>query len=221
MALANGESLTWCRVTIPWSGVPIVEADCQNEVLPVGGLVTFTLEDLIVSSTLVPKRFGMFAGSWQGFAVGGRNGWGKYLPARGYRSPFGLLDSQLILDAAREAGELPPLVAVPYVVGGFFVRRGDLPASQVFSRLPAGFDWWIDPPTGVTRVSKRTPGVVTADFDLLEYNTRTGRILIATDSPGAFAPGCTFIDPSAGAFVVNAAVITSDADKLRVEVWTA
>lgn len=220
-ALANGVPLTWCRVTIPWSGVPLIECDSQTEVTPIAGVVTFVLLDLVIVATLVPGRFGVFTGNWQGLAVAGRNGWGKYLPAKGYRSPFGLLDSQIILDAARECGELPPVVAVPYIIGGFFVRRGDLPASQVFSRLPPGFDWWIDPATGITRVGIRVPSVAAVDFDLVNDNTRQGRLTLATDNPGAFMPGASFIDPIAGAFTVNAAVVTSDVNKLRVEVWTA
>lgn len=218
-AIANGTGLTWCRVTIPWSGVPIIECDAPEEITPVAGLVTFVIEDLIVVATMV--RSGMFAGSWQGYGVAGKNGWGKQISAKGYTSPFGLLDSQIILDAARECGELPPIVQVPYIVGGFFIRRADLPASQVFSRLPPGTDWWVDPKTGITQAGVRVPAIATADFSLIDNNTRDGRLVIETDVPGAFQPGASFVDPLAGAFTVNAAVVTSNANKLKVEIWTA
>lgn len=221
-ATINGVGLTWARVTIPWSGVPILECDAPEEVQAPGGAITALVEDLTFVGTIPPKRSGVFVGGWRAFAVAGRNGWGNFLPAVGYNSPLGLLNSQIILDAARVAGELPPIVAAPYIFGTTYVRRGDLPASQVFSKLQPGSDWWIDPSTGIAQVGMR--GAVapdTAAFDLIDFNTREGRLLLATDTPSAFKPGASFIDPAVGAFVVNAAIITSQESGVRVEVWLA
>lgn len=222
---ANGLSLTSCRVTIPWRGVPIVEAQCSDEVTPVGGLVAFLLGDLAVSATLLPSRAGMFAGSWSGFAVAGRGGWRKALPAKGYTSPVGLLDAQIYGDAARESGELPPVVMAPRIVGGFYVRAGSFNgsariASDVFELLEQGQDWWVTP-AGITTVGTRAPGLITAPFDLLERDPATGRTAIATDEPAAFVPGLTFVDPLQGAFTINSIVWTSTTDKLTGEVWTS
>lgn len=217
-AVANGIGLTWCRVTIPWSGVPLVECDAPEPVVPVAGMVTFVVEDLIVVATMV--RSGEFAGSWQGYGLGGKGKWGTLLPSRAYRSPFGLLNSQIILDAARECGELPPVVTAPFIQGEFYLRRGDMPASQVFGKLPPGTDWWIDPATGVTRVGVRAPSVVAAEFDLMGNNTRQGRLTIATDKPAAFQPGASFVDPLSGAFTVNAVVWEIKGSSVRGEIWT-
>lgn len=224
-ALANGLSLTWCRVTIPWRGAPIVEAHCPDEVTPVGGVVAFSIGDLVVSSALVPGRSGMFAGSWSGLAVAGRGGWRKVLPAKGYVSPAGLLDAQIYADAARECGELPPVVMTPRVVGGFYVRAGMFDAtaprvaSDVFELLEPGQDWWVNT-SGVTTVGTRLPGVIAAPFDLLERDPSTGRTVIAADNPAAFIPGLTFVDPLQGSFTINTVVWTATSDKLTGEVWT-
>lgn len=218
-AVANGKPLTFCRITIPWSGCPTLEAASQEEVTPASGLVTTLLGDLSLVATLLPARSGMFAGGWAGFGVGGRNGWGKYLPAKGYRSPFGVVDAQVFADAAREAGELPPVVQAPQPIGGGYVRRGDRVASQVFAKLPGSQLWWVDPATGVTQVGLRPPRTVTAQFDLIANDTSRGRLTVATDSPAQFVPGATFIDPNAGAFVINAVVWTSTEIALRGEVW--
>lgn len=218
-AIANGVSLSWCRVTIPWSGVPVLELAAPEPVTPIAGVVTVTLADLVVSAALV--RSGEFAGQWKGFAVGGRNGWSKRIARKGYRSPFGLLNAQIISDAALECGELPPVVAPPSFMGGFYIRTSTSPASQVFTKLPDGQDWWIDPLTGITQVGLRVPAVVNAQFDIIDVDPGSGRLTIATDNPSQFQPNATFIDPFAGVFVVNAVVWTSTAGKLRGEVWTA
>jgi hypothetical protein len=224
-ALANGEPLTLLRVTVPWRGAPIVEARSQLEVTPVGGVVSFMCGDLPISAALLPGRAGMFAGGWSGFAVAGRGGWRKTLPAKGYRSPAGLVDAQIYGDAALESGEPPPLVAAPRVVGGFYVRAGSFlgqpcVASDVFSLLAPGQDWWVNP-VGVAVVGTRLSGPVVAAFDLLENDPSAGRCVIATDAPAAFVPGLTFTDPQQGSFTINSVCWTSTAGKLRGEVWTA
>jgi hypothetical protein len=218
-ALANGQPLTGLRVTVPWRGAPIVEATAPEAVTPAGGVVSFLLGDLAVTATLVPGRSGEFSGSWSGLAVAGRGGWRKTIPAKGYRSPAGLLDVQIFADAARECGELPPVVSAPRNVGGFYVRREGR-ASDAFGLLAPGQDWWINS-AGVTIVGQRLPTLTAAPFDLLEWDPARGRVTIATDSPAAFAPGVTFADPLAGSFTVNSVVWTATAAKLRGEVWTS
>ncbi len=223
-ALANGQPLTMLRVTVPWRGPPMVECAAPEPVLPVGGVVSFVLGDLAVSASLINS--GEFSGSWSALAAAGRGGWRKPLGAKGYRSPAGLLDAQIYADAARECGELPPVVASPRLVGGFYVRAGQWPdgspalASDVFTLLAPGQDWWVNA-AGVTVVGARVPSLTTAAFDLLDWSPALGRVSIATDSPAAFAPGVTFTDPLAGAFTVNSVVWTATASKLRGEVWTS
>lgn len=218
-ALANGQALPWLRVTVGWSGRILVEAQAAEDVVPVGGVVTFTIGDLSVVATLSPGRFGMFAGSWSGRAIGGRNGWGKFRPAKGYQSPVGVLNIQVIQDAAREVGELPPVVQVPHVIGQFYERRAELPASQVLAQRAAGTDWWVDE-LGITQVGIRPPLVTAVPFELIDYQREKGRASIATDNPAAFRPNTTFVDPMVGPMVVNSVVWTSDAGRLRGEVWT-
>lgn len=219
-AIANGISLTWCRVTIPWRGPFIVEMSAPDAVTPAAGIVTVIMGTFTVVCSLVPARSGLFAGSWRGYAVGGMNGWDKPVEAKGYKSPFGLLSTQIFTDAALACGELPPSVLVPQVLGEFYVRAGGEPASQVFDLLDDGVDWWVAP-TGITQVGTRLPGIVSADFELIDNDPSKGRATIATDALEAFTPGVTFIDLLQGTFTVNAVVWTIDAEKTRGEIWTA
>jgi hypothetical protein len=132
-----------------------------------------------------------------------------------------VLNTQVILDAARECGELPPVVAVPYVLGPSYTRIGGRPASQVFDRRAPFTDWWVDLATGVTQVGPRPPLTVAAPFEIMNIDHASGKLTIATDNPLQFVPNATFIDPQSGVFTVNAAVWESDQNRFRGEVWTA
>src|SRR5690349_2965852 len=223
-AIANTVGLTWCRITVPWSGIALIEMNAPEPVLPVAGVVSVLMGDLAVSCALVSDRAGEFAGSWSGFAVAGRGGWDKPVSAKGYQSPFGVLNTQVIQDAARECGELPPAVTVPFSLGPFYVRKGPASgrkASQVFDKLPPFCDWWVDLPTGITQVNIRPPTAVTADFQIIESSKRSGVLKIATDNPAQFQPNATFIDPQEGVFTVNAAVWVSDNNSFRGDIWIA
>ncbi len=217
--LANGQQLTSLRITVPNSGRMVVEAKAGEPVALVAGLVTFLLDDLSVVAKPMPGRVGEFAGQWSCEAVGGRGGWGSVIPAKGYQSPIGVMNAQVFSDAALACGELPPVVQVPQFMPQFYERRRG-PAARVFDTLSGGQIWWVDG-SGVAQVGFRPPAVVTAAFDLIECERATGRLVIATDSPGQFSPGSTFVDPLAGAFTVNAVVWTSVASSLRGEVWIA
>jgi hypothetical protein len=215
--LANGQSLTALRVTVPNSGRMVVEASAPEPVALVAGLLTFQLSDLSVLAA--PMRVGMFAGQWSSSAIGGRGGWGKVLPAKGYQSPIGVLNTQVFADAALAVGEFPPVVQAPQMLPQFFERRRGV-ASGVFRSLSGGQIWWVNG-AGVAQVGFRPPSAVTAQFDLIECDRSRGRLVIATDSPAAFAPGATFTDPQEGAFTVNSVVWTSTVNSLRGEIWIA
>lgn len=214
--LANGQQLTSLRLTVPNSGRIVATATAGEPVALVAGLLTFMLGDLSVVTS--PMRAGEFAGQWACSAIGGRGGWGKIIPAKGYQSPIGILNTQVFADAALAVGEFPPVVQFPQMLPQFYERRRG-PAAQVFQTLDESQIWWVDG-AGVAQVGFRPPTVIAAPFDLLENDTARGRLVIATDSPAAFAPGATFIDPMAGAFTINAVVWTSDVNSFRGEVWT-
>ncbi len=215
--LANGQQLTSLRLTVPNSGRIVVEATAGEPVTLVAGLLTFLLGDLSVVAS--PMRVGEFAGSWSCEAIGGRGGWGSIIPAKGYQSPIGIMNAQVFADAALACGEFPPVVQLPAFMPQFYERRRG-PAARVFDTLSGGQIWWVNG-AGVAQVGFRPPTVITAPFDLIECDRGRGRLVIATDSPAAFAPGASFVDPMAGLFTINAVVWTSTAQSLRGEVWTA
>jgi hypothetical protein len=217
---ANGVPLTSAVVTWPWCGPMVVEMVAPDPVVPVANRVTVIMGNLTIICSLIPERSGEFAGEWRGLAVSGAAGWRRILPAKGYRSPVGVVDMQVIADAATSAGETMAPGATPRPVGQFYTRRGDLPASQVFELLTPSQTWWVAP-TGVTFYGTRPESVTTAEFVLENYNPARGKACIESDEPGSFAPGVTFTDPMAGSFRVNSSVWYATADKLRGDVWIA
>lgn len=218
--LVQGQPAMWMEVTIPWSGIPLVRCRAPDIAEPSAGQVVFTMADMVINANLVPNRSSVFAGTWGGEAVAGFGGWKQTVGAKGYRSPAGLLNVQILADVARTVGEPPPVVQSPRSVGGFYVR-GQGPASQVFSSPVIGdSNWWVSL-QGIAQVGTRTPGPVTSDFSILEITRKAGRVIIATENPGDFAPGKTFTDPNFGAFTVDSVVWTADESHLRGEVWIA
>lgn len=218
-ALVQTQAATSLEVTVGMRGPVLVRATAPDPVSPVGGRVLFTIGDMTLVTTLVPNRSGMFAGSWAGMAVTGANGWGSPVSAKGYRSKLGLLNTQIVNDAALAVGE-QVVVQSPKVLGGFYTRRADLLASQVLSpRVIGAADWWVDG-QGITQIGTRLPGLVTAEFALMGFDRAAGKLDIASESPAAFMPGKTVVT-SEGEFTINCARWTANGGQLRGELWIA
>ncbi len=217
--LANGIALTSATITWPWSGPMLFDLSSPDPITPVAGQVTVVMGNITAVCALLPDRSGEFAGAWRGLGVGGFAGWRKVLPAKGYRSPAGVVDAQVFADAAVSAGEVMAPGSVPRPAGGFYTRNGIDPASQVFDLLPADQTWWVTP-QGLTTYGVRLPSVTLAAFVLDDYDAAKGRVRISSEEPGSFGPGVTFTDPLAGSFTVNSAVWHATATKLTGEIWT-
>lgn len=211
----NGVRIRTATVTIPYHG--IWHADVvldQSTVL--NGQLTLVLGDLTLRG--VAFRQGGFSGVNYVRMVGGAGGWMRQLPAKEYRSSFGVKFSVVGGDAAKSVGETLS-VASDFVVGQFYERKAACAACVLDTFAPL---WWMRT-DGVTVVGGRTAIAVTSKFDVMldGTNLAAGKITVATDTPAVWQPGVTFTSPFlTGQQTVSAVVHRLDAQKLRTELWT-
>jgi hypothetical protein len=79
--------------------------------------------------------------------------------------------------------------------------------------------WWMDS-MGTVQTSVRPATPITSSFVVENVHGAGGRYIIATESPGDWAPGSTFSGPTANA-VVNLVRHVLTEDSLRTEVLAA
>jgi len=213
----NGVAIKTAEVTLPFRGVWTADVVTEGEI-DADGPVTITIADLTLVGTV--DRMGDFLGSGNLRIVGGAGGWMKPVPAKYYQNSFGLKLSPIVSDAAREAGETVNVSSDAERTVGSFYMREQAPAARVLAQLTSL--WWVDF-AGVTQVAvtrKATP--ITATFDVLPKGTdlHLGRVALATDTPCAFVPGCTFSSQTLSKQTISTVVHRLGANKLRTEVWT-
>lgn len=165
-----------------------------------------------------------FAGRTEARLVGGAAGWRSTVPAKQYASPGGVSLPMVLGDLASLIQENPPVLdpSLAPTVGNGFVRRGGL-ASNTLQRLQhMGVftnGWWMDS-MGTVQTSVRPATPITSSFVVENVHGAGGRYIIATESPGDWAPGSTFSGPTANA-VVNLVRHVLTEDSLRTEVLAA
>lgn len=212
-ATLNGRVAGSCKVTIPLNGAPIVDV-YLTDTLPVSARSTVTVGTLALVCS--PVRTGQFMGSTFARMAGGSAGWMRAVPAKGYTQANGLQGAQIVGDAAREVGETIGAV-VPGSVGNFYGRMAGA-ASQVFALFPRNVNWWVDY-RGLTQVGTRTPGLVTARVEVLDFNPDLGRVTLTMDDTAALVPGLTLASPLFGSGIINCIGWTVTESKLLGEVW--
>lgn len=209
-ATANGKVAVQATLTIPSSGAWLCDIEMAEDVA-LSGRVALAIGDMTLSGTVY--RSASFAGMSGARIVAGGAGWGKRVQARGYHQASGLQATQLIGDAARDAGEA--IGPVPIGSVGTHYRRATGPASQVFSLLTASVPWWLDD-AGVTQFGPRAPGVVLTSYETIDYDPIAGRMTIATDEPTNFRPGKSIREGT-----INAITWQVTPANVRGEVWVS
>jgi hypothetical protein len=201
------------RVTVPYSGAWHADLVLCTPI-DVPGPQTLLLGT--VAWTCAYVRDIAFAGRRGVRVVGGLGGWRTTIPAKQYGGGF--IPTQAVLaDAAAACGELPPVVSptLPPTLGAGWCRGQDV-AGATLQRV-AGDAWWVDPVSGVVQTGPRVPTSIVSPFVLLDLDGATGVISIATDFPGDWAPGATFLAPTYGG-TVSRAMHTIHPDTMRTEV---
>lgn len=209
----NGSRVTSGTIALPYNGLWV--ADVQLDVPVVAsGLVTLTLGGLSLKGSVF--RMNSFTGTTFARLVGGANGWGKAVPAKEYRSQFGVKFSTIAGDAARAVGETVSVVA-DFTVGEFYERQNARAGRVLDTFAPV---WWMRA-DGVTVVGDRANTNVTSPFDVLAAGTDLGlgKVTIATDRPEDWQPGVTYSSPTISASRASVVLHKLDRDKLRTEIW--
>lgn len=210
----NGTRIRTATVTIPYHG--IWHADVVlDQAAELSGQLTLVLGDLALKGSVY--RQGGFTGANYIRVVGGAGGWMKQLPAKEYRSTFGVKFSVVAADAAKSVGETVS-IASDFAVGNFYERQAACASRVLDTFAPL---WWMRS-DGVTVVGDRTSPTVTSRFDVMldGTNLAVGKVTVATDNPRDWQPGVKFSSPVLTERTASAVVHRLDNSKLRTELWT-
>lgn len=210
----NGNRARSVTLVMPYQGIWYADVYLDQSV-SLSGIATLKIGGLSLKGSFF--RSGAFVGASAFRLAGGFGGWSNIIPAKPYRSLFGVRFSLLALDAARECGEL---VVVPFdfTVGESYMRQNG-PASRLLNTLAT--QWWIDT-NGITHTEPRLTPTVSSQFDTIPDGTdlAAGKVRVATDKPEDWQPGCFFSSPVLPTMQISGVVHKLDRDKLRTDVWT-
>jgi hypothetical protein len=215
-------------------GVPVIRA---RLVVPYSGIwhADVTLDRVLPAPLVGPQILSIggstwncsvvrtidFAGIREARLVGGLGGWRRPIPAAviptPLTSPAGVPLSAVLAVAASLAGELPVstvgFLGSPVLGPAYAFQAG--PMSLVLQDV-LGDAWWMDP-TGKIQTAPRLPTPILSPWTAMAVDGAGGRYEIATESPGDWQPGATFVGPVASGTVSRVAYALTG-DSLRVEV---
>jgi hypothetical protein len=161
------------RVLSPYQGVWVADLELSPDILataPSSGKVTITIGPALgpplatLVGTIDPRGTGQFVEFYRVRVLGGGAGWDQPVTPQHYHSDGGLFAPQVFGVTAVEVGEVVA-TPIPISLGSDFVRTAG-PASRVLD----GFDWWVDPATGVTTVGTRLPAVADSTLEIVSWN---------------------------------------------------
>ncbi len=212
----NGRRVFELNLIIPSRGLWTADAKLDTGDALSSTRVTLALAGLTLAGAAY--RSGSFSGTLSVRMVGGFGGWYQNIDSKFYKNPFGLRIAPILTDAATAVGERIT-VATDTTVGPFFAReRG--PAVRCLNQLA---DQWYVQPDGTTYVGPRTTPTIASRFDVMVEGTRLqmGRVMIATDFPEQWTPGCLFSSPTLSQRQASTITHRLTKDALRTEVWTS
>jgi hypothetical protein len=225
----SGVPVVAARLTVPYSGIWHADVTLDRALpAPLVGPQVLTLAGSMWACAVV--RTGDYAGIRKARLVGGMGGWrtailAAELPAP-LVSPIGVPITLVVSLASVLSGEIPPnlagytgspLLGGPPLGGAYVFQAG--PMSLVLQDL-FGDDWYLDP-TGAVQVAPiRPPTPVISPWVATAYDGAAGIVEVATDSPGDWMPGATFIGPVVSGSVSRVAHVLKSGS-LRSEVMVA
>ncbi len=214
LGAVNGAPASRMRWQVGAFGPWWVDVDL-TEPVELAGAVTVKLADVTGQGAIVSG--GVAHGRAAYRIVGGKGGWGRPLPAKGYHNDAGVKASLVLADAARECGE--SLGVVPFaLLGPHFARAGRTANSagtghELLNQLAPGA-WYIDFP-GVTQFGARAVTTYTGDGARTRTDPGAGVVEVTTDTIAALVPGVV-VDGAAPATDVE---YNLDASRLTARVY--
>jgi hypothetical protein len=214
LASLNGIQIQTGKIVFPYYGPWVGDFTLSNAPEDTVTDAVIVFAGLELKGTVF--RGGSFLGNGSFRVVGGKGGWKKRIPPKFYQSSFGIRLKQVLGDAAREVEETIQ-VDQDGTLGQFFARRA-APAGRILWQLAP--TWWVRA-DGVTQVGAREPTVITTPFDVLnETNPSEGRVILATDTPASWLPGCVFTAPTITQKTVSTVIHHLSPNALRTEILT-
>lgn len=181
----NGIRALKVVLDIPWVGVWVANVELDAEViLPlVPMLANETPAVLIVGDqtligTIDPKGSSTFGDKASARVVGGRNGWGKTVPALHFNNPGGALLSSLVIATTGVSVGEAAVDPSPILLGENYARI-EGPASSVFGAR----DWFVDLTTGTAIVASwPTLPANPLTTSVLDFDMGDKRAVLSSDS---------------------------------------
>jgi hypothetical protein len=223
----SGTPVVKARIVVPYSGIWHADVTLDRVLpAPLTGPQVLTLAGSTWACSVV--RSGDYAGERRVRLVGGQGGWRTEIPAAGlpppFVSPIGVPVALVLATAAGIAGELPPnlagyvgspLLGGPPLGGAYVFQAG--PMSLVLQDI-LGDTWYMDPTGQVQVLPLRPPTPVLSPFTVTAFDGAEGQAEIATDAPGDWMPGVTFVAPNLSGTVSRVAhVLGKDSFRSQVQ----
>ncbi len=193
-ATLNGIRATSARANIPAWGCWYAEASIDGEHV-LEGPATLKIADLTLVGTVLSG--GPTHGRSVYRIVGGKGGWGRSVPKKGYANDAGVKVATIVGDAAKEVGESLGTISASDRAGPAYARQAG-PASRVLQDLaPRG--WYVNE-AGVTQLGARPAGALVGKVTRIDpYNKASGKVVLAAESistilPGVVVDGITAVD---------------------------
>lgn len=195
----SGVPVVRARVTVPWSGNWHADVTLDRVLpAPLVGPQVLTLAGSTWVCAVV--RTGDYAGTRMARLVGGAAGWRRPVPSAALPppliSPIGVPLAVVLGLAAGLALEPPPslvgYIGSPLLGPSYVFQAG--PMALVLQDV-LGDSWYMDPASGVVQTAPRLPTPIVSTWAATAADDAAGRIVVATDSPGDWTPGATFLGP--------------------------
>jgi hypothetical protein len=227
-ASLSGVPVTRCRLSVPYSGIWHADVVLDRALpAPLVGPQVLVLSGSTWACAVV--RTGDYAGVRSARLVGGSGGWRRLIPSVALPppliSPIGVPVAIVLSLASALAAELPvnlagytgsPLLGGPPLGGAYVFQAG--PMSLVLADVLR--DAWYMDPIGVVQTAPRLPTLIVSPWTCTAYDGATGIYEIATDAPGDWQPGATFVGPTVSGTISRVThVLTSG--NLRTEVMVS
>ena len=198
LASLSGNRVTDAKVTIPAWGVSYVDATVDGSII-LKGPVSFVIADLSMSCTVLSGGPTGAAGRSYFRLVVGAGGWGQTISRRSYANDAGVRLSNVLGDAAAEAGETLDSTTVDQTarLGPYYVRP-EGPACRVLEQVAPGA-WYVGE-DGETRLGARPASTLstaaprTSELDLARGTLTIASPTIAGILPGLAIDGLTAVD---------------------------
>jgi hypothetical protein len=218
-ASVAGHQVVSGSIMIPLVGAWTADVSLATDAV-VAGPVAVVLGNLTLQGFVY--RGDPSAGQTQVRIVGGSGGWRKTVQPQGYGSGSGVKLATILGDVARDCGERVA-VSGSATVGTAWARLEGNASDVLWQLVALGAipSWHVDP-AGVTQVQAWPARTVGTPFTVIDQQSGSGLVTIATEDYAGWLPGCSFSAPTITGSPINGGVtfVFDNEGQARLEVMT-